>query len=131
MRLRPRRVPWLLVGATALTLASAHAGDARWYEKSPLGAGVLADLIRGGDIATGDDYTTAIGGRYHRIHAKFMAIDCVSCHPNAKFPEDLEDLRPEQFPLTAYPGMVERGICLGCLRGRGALATPFYPFPAR
>jgi hypothetical protein len=120
-----------LLGASALALAGAQAGDAGWYEKSPLGAGVLAELIREGDIATGDDYTTEIGGRYHRIHAKFMAIDCVSCHPDAKFPEDLEDLRPAQFPLTAYPGMVDRGICLGCHRGRGALATPFYPLPGR
>ena len=42
MGVSPRRVPWLLVGATALALAGVHAGDARWYEKSPLGAGVLA-----------------------------------------------------------------------------------------
>jgi hypothetical protein len=99
------------------------------YAKSPLGAGILADLIREGDISPGEEFTLEVGGRFHRIHARFMAYNCVSCHVGVEFPKDAQFLRREEFPLAAYPGAVDRGICLGCHRGEGALATPFYAFP--
>ena len=99
------------------------------YAKSPLGAGILADLIREGDISPGDEYTLEVGGRFHRIHARFMAYNCISCHVGVVFPKDAQFLRREEFPIAAYPGAVDRGICLGCHRGEGALATPFYAFP--
>ena len=114
----------LCVGA--LPLAAAEKPDAAWYEKSPLGAGILSDLIREGDISPGEDYTIEVGGRFHRVHAKLMAINCVSCHAGVTFPADLQYLRREEFPIAAYPGAVDRGICLGCHRGEGALATRFY-----
>jgi hypothetical protein len=117
--------------AMALPLAAADQDDANWYKKSPLGAGILSDLIREGDIALGDDYSVAVGGRFHRAHAKFMAIGCVSCHARVEFPQDLQYLRREEFPIAAYPGAVDRGICLGCHRGTGALATPFYKLPGQ
>jgi hypothetical protein len=47
------------------------------------------------------------------------------------FPENLRDLHPEELAIAAYPGAVDRGICLGCHRGEGALATPFYTVPDR
>jgi hypothetical protein len=115
-----------LLCAGALPLAAAETPDAAWYEKSPLGAGILADLIREGDISPGDDYSMEVGGRFHRVHAKFMAINCVSCHAGVTFPADLQYLRREEFPIAAYPGAVDRGICLGCHRGEGALATRYY-----
>lgn len=102
-----------------------------WYGKSPLGAGLLSDLIQEGDISPGDDYTIEVGGRFHRVHASLMAIGCVSCHANVEFPEDLQYLRREEFPIAAYPGAVDRGICLGCHRGQGALATPYYVQPGQ
>ena len=109
-----------------LPLAAAEKPDADWYAKSPLGAGILADLIREGDISPGNDYSMEVGGRFHRVHAKFMAINCVSCHAGVTFPADLQYLRREEFPIAAYPGAVDRGICLGCHRGEGALATRYY-----
>lgn len=121
--------------AGAMLLVAAHAADPAatadesLYGKSPLGAGILADLIREGDISPGDDYTLEVGGRFHRIHARFMAYNCVSCHVGVEFPKDAQFLRREEFPIAAYPGAVDRGICLGCHRGEGALATPFYSFP--
>lgn len=127
-----RRTPWAfaaLLGAATLPLAAADKPEPAWYEKSPLGAGILSDLIQEGDISPGDDYTIAVGGRFHRVHAKLMAINCVSCHAGVSFPEDLQYLRREELPIAAYPGAVDRGICMGCHRGQGALATPFYVMP--
>jgi hypothetical protein len=126
----------ILTGLAGLILlGTAHAADPAAttdegiYAKSPLGAGILADLLREGDISPGDEYTLEVGGRFHRIHARFMAYNCVSCHVGVEFPKDAQFLRREEFPIAAYPGAVDRGICLGCHRGEGALATPFYSFP--
>ena len=102
-----------------------------WWSKSPVGAGILSDLIREGDVSPGTEYNVEVGGRFHRVHAKLMAINCVSCHADVEFPEDLQYLRREEFPIAAYPGAVDRGICLGCHRGKGALATPYYVMPAQ
>lgn len=126
----------IIVGlAGAMLLVAAHAADPAGttdgglYGKSPLGVGILADLIREGDISPGDEYSLEVGGRFHRIHARFMAYNCVSCHVGVEFPKEAQFLRREEYPIAAYPGAVDRGICLGCHRGQGALATPFYSFP--
>lgn len=94
--------------------------------EKPVGAGILADQIRHGELDVGKDYSLAAGSRYHRIHTKFMAIQCVTCHEGVKFPENVQFLRRGEFPLVAYPGAVDRGICMGCHRGEGSLATRFY-----
>lgn len=94
--------------------------------EKPVGAGILADQIREGDVAVGNEYSLAVGARFHRIHTKLMAIQCVTCHEGVKFPENIQFLRREEFPLVAYPGAVDRGTCMGCHRGEGSLATRFY-----
>jgi len=94
--------------------------------EKPVGAGILADQIRHGDLDVGKDYSLAVGSRYHRIHTKFMAIQCVTCHEGVKFPENVQFLRRGEFPLVAYPGAVDRANCMGCHRGEGSLATRFY-----
>ena len=85
----------ILIGLAGLILlGTAHAADPAAitdegiYAKSPLGAGILADLLREGDISPGDEYTLEVGGRFHRIHARFMAYNCVSCHVGVEFPKD-------------------------------------------
>jgi hypothetical protein len=113
---------WML----ALPATSADRTDGEWYGKSPVGAGILSDLIQQGDVSPGNEFTVEVGGRFQRVHAKLMAINCISCHAGVKFPEDLQFLRRDEYPIAAYPGAVDRGICLGCHRGQGALATPFY-----
>jgi hypothetical protein len=135
--MRPSR--WIIGGLAAAVLSIAPALAERpqstdgepWFGKSPLGAGVLSDLIQEGDVSPGEDYTIEVGGRFHRVHSKLMAISCEGCHANVKFPADLQYLRREEFPLAAYPGAVDRGICLGCHRGSGALATPYYVMPGQ
>lgn len=94
--------------------------------EKPVGAGILADQIREGDVAVGTEYSLAVGARFHRIHTKLMAIQCVTCHEGVKFPENIQFLRREEFPLAAYPGAVDRATCMGCHRGEGSLATRFY-----
>lgn len=94
--------------------------------EKPLGAGIIADQIREGELVVGKDYSVALGGRFHHIHTKLMAIKCATCHEGVKFPENIQFLRRDEFPLAAYPGAVDRGTCMGCHRGEGSLATRFY-----
>lgn len=94
--------------------------------KKPVGAGIIADMVREGDLAVGKDFTMALGGRFHHIHTKLMAIKCATCHDGVKFPDNIQFLRREEFPLAAYPGAVDRGTCMGCHRGEGSLATRIY-----
>lgn len=114
-----------LGGGQALAQATAVPAKAAKAEK-PVGAGIIADQIREGELAVGKDYTMALGGRFHHIHTKLMAIKCVTCHEGVKFPENVQFLRREEFPLAAYPGAVDRGNCMGCHRGEGSLATRIY-----
>lgn len=94
--------------------------------EKPVGAGIIADMVREGDLAVGKDYTMALGGRFHHIHTKLMAIKCATCHEGVTFPENIQFLRRDEFPLAAYPGAVDRGTCMGCHRGEGSLATRIY-----
>jgi hypothetical protein len=128
-RLRSTLTAMLCAAFLSPLLAAGEEAEGKWFEKSPIGAGILSDLIREGDVSPGDQYTIEVGGRFHRVHAKLMAINCVSCHAGQHFPDDLQFLRREEYPIAAYPGAVDRGICLGCHRGEGALATPFYTMP--
>lgn len=114
-----------LGGGQASAQATAVPAKAAKAEK-PVGAGIIADQIREGELAVGKDYTMALGGRFHHIHTKLMAIKCVTCHEGVKFPENVQFLRREEFPLAAYPGAVDRGNCMGCHRGEGSLATRIY-----
>lgn len=111
----------LLAAATAISPAFAEQA-----KEKPVGAGILADQLRQGDVSPGDKYNLEVGSRFHRVHTKFMAIGCQTCHAGVKFPENIQYLRREEFPLAAYPGAVDRGTCLGCHRGEDNLATPYY-----
>jgi len=97
----------------------------------PVGAGILAEQLREGVVSPGDKYDLEVGSRFHRVHTKFMAIGCQSCHAGVKFPENVQFLRREEFPLVAYPGAVDRSNCLGCHKGEGSLATTFYGVPKK
>jgi len=114
-----------LGGGQALAQGTAAPAKPAKAEK-PVGAGIVADQIREGELAVGKDYSMALGGRFHHIHTKLMAIKCATCHEGVKFPDNIQFLRREEFPLSAYPGAVDRGTCMGCHRGEGALATQIY-----
>jgi hypothetical protein len=112
--------------AALMVAAALSPAMAQQAKEKPTGAGIIADQIREGDLSPGDKYNLEVGSRFHRIHTKFMAIGCQTCHAGVKFPENIQFLRREEFPLAAYPGAVDRGTCLGCHRGEDNLATEFY-----
>lgn len=114
----------VLLAAFVLSLSTAFAQEAA--PPKPEGAGILAVKLREGDINPGDKYNLEVGSRFHSIHTKYMAIGCQTCHAGVKFPENIQFLRREEFPLAAYPGAVDRGTCLGCHRGKDNMATQFY-----
>ena len=112
-----------LLGTSASALAQAQAKNGA---EKPVGAGIIASQIREGDLELDKQYTLALGGRFHHIHTKLMAVKCATCHEGVTFPENIQFLRREEFPLAAYPGAVDRGTCMGCHRGEGSLATRIY-----
>jgi hypothetical protein len=114
----------ILLAAMLFSLSSAIAQEATPPKLE--GAGILASKLREGDINPGDKYNLEVGSRFHSIHTKYMAIGCQTCHAGVKFPENVQFLRREEFPLAAYPGAVDRSTCLGCHRGKDNMATPFY-----
>lgn len=121
-----------LIAAQILAVALCGTAFAQNTEGGkPVGAGILAEQLREGVVSPGDKYDLEVGSRFHRVHTKFMAIGCQSCHAGVKFPENVQFLRREEFPLVAYPGAVDRSNCLGCHKGEGALATPFYGVPKK
>lgn len=121
-------VATLMLVATAF--APAFAQQAATPQKA-VGAGILADQLREGEISPGDKYNLEVGSRFHSAHTKFMAIKCETCHAGVKFPENVQFLRREEYPLVAYPGAVDRGTCMGCHRGEGSLGTQFYGVSAK
>ncbi|WP_207209916.1 hypothetical protein [Tropicimonas sp. IMCC6043] len=86
-------------------------------------------MIRTGEIDLGGKKSLALGDHFHRIHTRFMSIECTACHNNVEFPEDIQFLRRDEFPVVAYPGAADRAICMGCHRGEGSMATTFYQVP--
>jgi len=83
----------------------------------------LAEKIRSGEIDVGNDYSMSLNGRFHTIHAKVLGMQCTSCHISS-FSEDVLYRRKYEKPAGA-PGVVDRGVCLGCHK-EGGIATPWY-----
>jgi hypothetical protein len=99
--------------------------------EKPAGPGIIAEQLKDGSLSAGDKYDLEVGSRFHRIHTRYMAMGCNTCHADVKFPENVQFLRREEFPLTAYPGAVDRATCMGCHRGEGSLARPYYKVPKK
>lgn len=128
-----RLVTAAILAALAVAPVAAWAADDNGLlnPSKPVGAGIMADQIREGELSPGDKYDLEVGSRFHRVHTRFMALKCDTCHAGVKFPENIQFLRREEFPLVAYPGAVDRGTCMGCHRGEGALGTTYYPGPEK
>ena len=85
----------------------------------------LAEKIRKGEIDVGNDYTMTLNGRFHRIHNKVLGLDCSACHVSSSYAKDFLYQRKYKVPVRSAPGVVDRGVCLGCHK-EGGIATPWY-----
>ncbi len=126
--MRPLSIAVPLLVAAALVVPALGQETRR---EPPTGAGILAEQLREGAINPGNRYDMEVGSRFHRIHTRYMAMGCQTCHAGVRFPDNVQFLRREEFPLSAYPGAVDRSTCLGCHRGEGSMATQFYHVPGR
>ncbi len=78
-----------------------------------------AEKIRNGEIYVGDDYTLTFYGRFHTIHNKVLGLDCYTCHVSSKYADDFLYQRKYKAPASGSPGVVDRGVCLGCHKAGG------------
>ncbi|MCE4598604.1 MAG: hypothetical protein F7C81_00190 [Desulfurococcales archaeon] len=83
----------------------------------------LARMIREGQIDVGTEYSLEFGKRYHNIHAIVLGLSCNTCHQAKTYPADYLYIRKYVAEKMAeegeIPGVVDRGVCLGCHRSNG------------
>lgn len=127
--IRPFAIAVVLLGIAAGVSFAQDSASKTPNDGLPPGPGILADMIRNGEIDLGGKKSLALGDNFHRIHTRFMSIECNACHNNVEFPDDIQFLRREEFLVVAYPGAADRAICMGCHRGEGSMATTFYHVP--
>lgn len=85
----------------------------------------IAERIRNGEIDVGKNYTMSLNGRFHIIHNKVLGLDCSTCHVGSSYAKDFLYQRRYKVPIRGAPGVVDRGVCLGCHK-KGGIATPWY-----
>jgi hypothetical protein len=89
----------------------------------------LAEAIRKGVIDVGTTYGLALGQRFHNIHTIALGLQCTTCHQAQKYPDDYLYIRKyvveKEAPQRGMPGVVDRGVCIGCHR-QNSIAKPFY-----
>ncbi|GMR09281.1 MAG: hypothetical protein BMS9Abin28_0099 [Anaerolineae bacterium] len=79
-------------------------------EKDPIA--ILAAGILSGEIDVGEEFSMSPGGRYHKIHATVLEIECTTCH-KTDIPSE-EAVFFDQNRSPSAPGPVDRGFCLEC-----------------
>ncbi len=84
----------------------------------------LAEKIRNGEIDVGNDYSMTLNGRFHKIHVNVLGMSCTTCHISY-YAKDYLYERKYKVPVRGAPGVVDRGVCLGCHK-EGGIATPWY-----
>lgn len=86
----------------------------------------IAEEIRSGRIDVGKEYSMNYAtGRFHRIHADKMLLDCTTCHYGYRYKKDyLIFDQGKPFPARAR-GLYQRSVCLGCHQS-GGIATRWY-----
>ncbi|MEW6375023.1 MAG: hypothetical protein AB1502_04440 [Thermodesulfobacteriota bacterium] len=63
--------------------------------------------------------------RFHNIHNKVLGLECESCHIS-NYAADYLYMSKYKLPERGSPGVVDRGICLGCHKANGPAATKLY-----
>ncbi len=84
-----------------------------------------AEKIRKGEIDVGKEYGMDIGKRYHNIHANALGLTCQTCHVAKEYAPDYIYQRKYKVPVRGAPGVVDRGVCLGCHK-KGGIAKELY-----
>lgn len=67
----------------------------------------------------------AFENRFHNIHNKVIGLECDSCHISGYRDDFLYQLK-HKLPERDAPGVVDRGICLGCHKANGPAKTKLY-----
>ena len=72
--------------------------DSDWYKKSPLGAGILSDLIREGDISPGDDLQWKSGDVTTGSMPRSWRLTVFPAIPESSFPKTFNIYAARSFP---------------------------------
>ncbi len=82
---------------------------------------LLAEKIRKGEIDPGQRFGMDPEGRFHKIHAVILGLECTQCHLD-RMPVRIEVFlsSPPAGSSPDAPGSADRRACLGChLTGPG------------
>ena len=86
----------------------------------------IAEDIRSGEIDVGKNYSMDTkDGRFHRIHADKLLLDCEFCHGKKFYKQDyLSADKEKPYPKKAG-GHLEQGSCLSCHK-EGSMGFTLY-----
>ncbi len=84
-----------------------------------------AKKISSGEIDVGNKSGMELGERYHNIHADTLDLKCSTCHISGYNPDYIYQ-RKYKVPVRDAPGVVDRGVCLGCHSQNGPAMTKLY-----
>ena len=86
----------------------------------------LAEAIRQNEVSVGSELSLKFqSGRFHRIHADTLLMDCSNCHTYESYKKDYLIVSRGRPINSIQPGRIEKAVCLGC-HLPGGMGTPWY-----
>lgn len=116
----------LLFAACAQQPEVKEAAKEKVVEKEvPINLPDTAKKIASGEVDVGSEFGMEIGQRYHTIHVDTLGLACTTCHISG-YADDYIYQRKYKVPVRGAPGVVDRGVCLGCHKENGPAVTALY-----